>query len=413
MQYKKLFLAPLGVALLAVTTAAVAVPFNAFDPRSLAMGGTGVASATKGDASFYNPALLGFKDKNDKYILEFPIVKAGVSDPGNLGQSVQDFNSGDYIAGFRSSLNAYNLSPTAANRTTLLTTTNRLVIGLQSLSDKTIQGDADAAFELALPGKRLATALVFSTRLVGGGVGSVSAEDLGRLNAIVSSLNSPTPPSYVTDPTNQFSSSVSIRFAVIGELGLSLAKQFTFKGQSFVIGVTPKYVRVQTYDYRFTGADLDNAKVSPSEGKATDFSLDMDFGVAKDFGHGWRGGLSVKNMFGESYITARGNVMTLAPQARIGVMRHNNWGDLAVDFDLTQNDPVGYDSKTRYLGVGAEFQLWRIARTRVGFRYNFADSSTSIVSGGVGFSPFGINLDLAIAGNLNEIIAGAQTGFHF
>ena len=42
-----------------------AMPFGTFDPRSLSMGGTGVASATATNAVFYNPALMAQFEYNE------------------------------------------------------------------------------------------------------------------------------------------------------------------------------------------------------------------------------------------------------------------------------------------------------------------------------------------------------------
>ena len=48
--------------------AAQAMPFGTFDPRSMAMGGTGVASDTSANAAFFNPALLATANKDEDFI---------------------------------------------------------------------------------------------------------------------------------------------------------------------------------------------------------------------------------------------------------------------------------------------------------------------------------------------------------
>ena len=45
-----------------------AVPFGVSDPRSLAMGGTGVASAEASNAVFHNPALLAQFPEGYRYL---------------------------------------------------------------------------------------------------------------------------------------------------------------------------------------------------------------------------------------------------------------------------------------------------------------------------------------------------------
>jgi hypothetical protein len=46
------------------------MPFGLFDPRSIAMGGTGVSSGTGGNASYFNPALLAAAKPKDRFAFE-------------------------------------------------------------------------------------------------------------------------------------------------------------------------------------------------------------------------------------------------------------------------------------------------------------------------------------------------------
>ena len=49
-----------------------AAAFGTFDPRSMAMGGAGVASGTSANANFFNPALLAAARTDEDFSLEFP-----------------------------------------------------------------------------------------------------------------------------------------------------------------------------------------------------------------------------------------------------------------------------------------------------------------------------------------------------
>ncbi len=60
------------------------MPFNSFDPRSMAMGGTGVAVGDPSTAPFFNPAMLTTSDPEKKYSVEFPIVGETMYDPSNM-----------------------------------------------------------------------------------------------------------------------------------------------------------------------------------------------------------------------------------------------------------------------------------------------------------------------------------------
>ena len=50
---------------------------------------------------------------------------------------------------------------------------------------------------------------------------------------------------------------------------------------------------------------------------------------------------------------------------------------------------------------------------RAGYRANLSNSDRSVTSAGIGFSPFGVHVDLAVAGNDNEVGIAAQVGFRF
>ena len=98
---------------------------------------------------------------------------------------------------------------------------------------------------------------------------------------------------------------------------------------------------------------------------------------------------------------------------RIGVSHQTNWSTLVADLDLTENDPVDGGEGSQYASFGAEFNAFRIAQLRVGYRADLVNSDRSTVSAGVGFSPLGVHVDLAVAAGESEIGAAAQFGFRF
>lgn len=400
-----------AVSMLSVFRAAIALPFSAFDPRSFAMGGTGVASGTSANASFYNPGLLAAARDHDDFSLEFPVVAVRLSDPDELMNSADDFNNANYMDNFNNAVDAFNANPSAANKNALVASATSLEAGLLTLSNKAIEGEANAAMVIGIPSKRFGAAFYTNAWVVGGGEGFVSSQDIDTINQLINDVNNGS--TSVTNPTTNFTSAMDARFALLIETGISLATQVNIGGQDIGVGITPKYVRVQTYDYQFTGENLDNAKVSLDTGKKTDSNFNLDMGLAKDFGNGWRTGLVVKNIVPKTYTTVLGNQVKVEPQARVGVAHQTSLTTIAADLDLTENKPVGFDTKTQYLGVGAEFDAWRFAQLRVGYRYNIAASNTSVATAGIGLSPFGVHLDLTVEGSSNEVGASLQLGFRF
>lgn len=117
------------VASLMGSTAVIAMPFNSFDPRSMAMGGTGVAVGDPSTAPFFNPAMLTASDPSKKYSIEFPIIGATIYDPSNMHTNLQTLaNSATPLTNSVNTLNtnstSLSTSVTALNTSATTLTTN-------------------------------------------------------------------------------------------------------------------------------------------------------------------------------------------------------------------------------------------------------------------------------------------------
>lgn len=67
---------------------------------------------------------------------------------------------------------------------------------------------------------------------------------------------------------------------------------------------------------------------------------------------------------------------------------------LAIDADVTRNEPLGFDPQKQYAALGAQIDYWRKNTLRLGYRYNFIDGS-GLPAAGLGFQAFHCNIDLA------------------
>ncbi|NOY61718.1 MAG: conjugal transfer protein TraF, partial [Gammaproteobacteria bacterium] len=208
-------------------------------------------------------------------------------------------------------------------------------------------------------------------------------------------------------------SAAQARFAVFAEVGVSISRQFDLAGQQWALGVTPKYVEVLTYDYLYLGKDIDTAEFTLDEGEKRYSSFNVDIGAAHELGDGWQIGAVIKNLIPQEYETIRNNTITLDPQLRIGAAHRSDWTTVAIDLDLSENDPIGFGPATQYLGAGVEFNLWETLQLRAGYRHNLSDSDTSVATAGIGLSPFGVHIDLAAAANSDEITGSLQLGVRF
>ena len=105
--------------------------------------------------------------------------------------------------------------------------------------------------------------------------------------------------------------------------------------------------------------------------------------------------------------------MRLIPQTRVGISHTNRWSTVALDVDLYRNDPVGVENYTQYIALGGELNGWNWGQLRAGWRVDVVNSARNIITFGLGFSPFGVHADVALAGNEHELGASFQLGFRF
>lgn len=435
------------------SASALAVPFNSFDPRSMAMGGAGVAVANPSTAPLFNPALLSVEDEAKKYSIELPIIGVRAYDPGNLRSSTLQ----DDIDALNLSINAANTGGTAAlpaNMAAVAGNVSKLNNSLKAVDNQPVQGEFGAATVIGVPGKNVGFAFYADAWGAAGGIltykdatnlttfsseaSALSTCTLATTADITTCLNNAgiTNPTYINtttgtvtfDPNTSLLSTVEVRGVVIGEVGLSISHEFTTYDHSWSLGVTPKIMKLQLID-----AVLD-AKGSNQNGMTGDDYLakydafNFDLGVAKNYGNSWRTGFVVKNVIPQTYDFKRapaagatpvptGATLNLKPQMRVGVSHENTWSTVALDVDLTQNDPAGLEQKSQYVALGGELNAWGWAQLRAGYRADLVNSERNVMSVGLGIAPripfFKFHTDLAVAGNANEIGASAQFGFNF
>ena len=101
-------------ALLLSSSASIALPFASYDPRSMAMGGAGVAVGDAAIAPLFNPALLSVTRYSDDFSLVLPSAGLRVSDPDDLVSSVDSFQAGNYADTLQTSITNLDSATTAA-----------------------------------------------------------------------------------------------------------------------------------------------------------------------------------------------------------------------------------------------------------------------------------------------------------
>ncbi len=422
-----------GVAPLLVlfSTQAAALPFQSIDPRSLAMGGTGTASGSSANAAFMNPALLAAAHEDEDLSVELPIVAGRFADKDELIDEIDNYQNNNLESNLTAAIEAFKVVPNDANAAAVATEAGALWSQLTKLSNKSVQGEFSGGFVVGIPSKNLGASLSANARAVGGGMLEVTVADDNLVNGIVAdgqtSAVALASNSAIQDQlagtqnvVNKLTSNLQARGAVITEVSVALAREVKIAGQTLAIGVTPKYQQITTFDYRM---GVNAAEIDADQGKADYSDFNLDLGAAKDYGNGWKVGMVVKNLISNEYETAPYvtpglaavpvSKLKIAPQARLGAAHSTAWTTVSMDVDLNESESFGFDSKTQYIGLGAELNVFDTLQLRLGYRHNMSDSNTSMPTVGLGFSPFGVHMDIAAAANGDEIAAAFQLGFRF
>ncbi len=211
------------------------------------------------------------------------------------------------------------------------------------------------------------------------------------------------------------------RFVAVNvtEVGITIAKQVSFGDNDdnvWSFGITPKVQNFDIYDYLYRVDDEDDVDFDDvTDAKESESAFNMDIGVARAFGTegNFRIGAVARNVIKQELDTPLGDKVELDPQVRVGAAYR--WGliDLAADFDVTKNDAIAFGGETQYAMLGAEFNAWNWAQVRLGYRTDMANSGFDSYSVGVGFSPFGVHVDLAAFANTSDTDKEAGASIEF
>jgi hypothetical protein len=414
----------MGIAAALGSSLSWALPFNSFDPRSMAMGGAGVAVETTANAPFFNPALLAATSRKHKVEAALPMIGFRSFDPDDFLGSVDDLR--DTADSLDSSIDRYNGNPNALALDDVAKDTRALSDGLAAVSDKPVQFEGGAGFVVGIPSKAYGAAFSASGWTAIGGV--VTYEDADTLAGVAQDVedyadflrgaaSAPSgafvnPDGTVNIDTEEtLESRAKARGILLQEFGLSLAREFKLFGTRLAAGVTPKYVNVTVFDYDEKIDDADTDDLDESTESSANFNFDL--GVAHDHRNGWHSGLVLKNVLAQEYETPDKEPIQIEPQLRAGVAHHNAWSTVAFDLDLTRNDTVGFGEDCQFLTMGVEFRNWRWLQLRAGFRADLVTSDRNVLSLGSGFSAYGVHFDLALAGSENEVGVSSQLGLRF
>jgi hypothetical protein len=398
-----------------------AMPFGVYDPRSIAMGGAGVASANSSNAIFFNPSLLAqyqtrkHRARNSRFV--FPVASFSAS---QLLEDISDFDKDDPEQALSDSISAYNTNPSQTTAADVASATKDLKQGLSKFADEPVFFDAFLGLTIGIGDKREGGAFVFSRRAIGDGLASLSNGDKRLMGDYIEAMDyvasggssgAPHPELFAADgslldQTDTLSSTADGRSLFLTELGVAMAWGRLFDA-GLDIGFTPKVVQGDTYEY---SADLANLR-SRSEHKSNDkWHFTFDAGLNKTLNNNVNVGLVIKNIIPMDFDTASGGRIRVKAQPRIGIAFPSNWGYWAADVDLRENEAIGSGDGTRFISLGGEWRL-SLLTLRTGLKQNLtghSDNAQRAYSFGLGYRFIGWSIDTAIIDSGAEKAASLQ-----
>ena len=189
------------------------------------------------------------------------------------------------------------------------------------------------------------------------------------------------------------------------------------------VGITPKFTKIELLDYSASSETGSESDYIPEDFTSYYEAFNFDIGIAHRLENGWTLGLAARNLIAHEYaghrlmsgvMTPTGNSLDLTPTVHLGAARQEEWWTVAVDLDLiAQEGVLPQLPGEQYLSTGVELDLAGWGQLRGGYRLNLDDSIRNVASAGIGVSPFGIHLDVGVAGNQNELGLAVQLGFRF
>lgn len=450
----------------------MSLPYQPKDIRSIALGGTGVASAKSRYAAEFNPALLSHYPKTQGLSISmFGLSARGQYDQGAY-DAFMDVEDKEYIEQLKQSSDAMNRFD-SRNFGRLVDTFSKnadLLSGrLKTISDKPIGASGGNLFSLSFPDKDIGVGFYQTTSVHLEASAHISNCDLQFLEKFTEYLqgidiNNPSvieqgdsariscdqrdmeldffkvengnrrfvnlAKDTAKDGKSYLLSNAEALGVVISELGLAFSHGRDISAVQLAFGVTPKYLLIY------------GAYAGPTIQSVNDGSFDFDkdlkdnyvnmdaFSVDIGFAAGFLKdknlslGLTLSNIIpvkvemtsiigGGSGLKKK--AVKIEPQATFGAS-YRNWGvEVAMDIDLNANSPLNVGGEHQYLGFGFEYDLAQrgCLNLRTGTRINLKDSDDQILTAGLGVNIMAFYLDIGTEFADGHYGGGLQMGLSF
>lgn len=402
---------------------AAAAPFGSSDPRSAAMGKTGVAAIDNTSSAYFNPALLAaFPERKHSGNQQRIALPAATAFASNSAKDLIDLDDQNYDQQIADAVADYNATQNTADFIDVLQSLDE---DLNQTSAQPLAIDAQASIVFRIPDRHEGGAFYFSRRAIVDGVVDYSDDDSALINDYLEELEfvqgggAPAtlhPELYnngaLIDPVDNLTSAADAAGLVIEEMGLSMAWQVTLWDTDMMLGMTPKVARVTAYEYSAVASSGDLTEDSEYDNEE---NVNLDLGWAQQVNDNLMVGLAIKNLIKQEYRTASNNFLTLEPQVRIGSAYRSRWGNFTIDVDLLENAPLYSGDPTQEIGFGGEWTVWNQS-LRAGVVKNLAatgDNAGALFTFGLHFQLSGLFTDFSYGKSDSQEMAAFQLGIQF
>lgn len=404
---------------------ALAVSYGIYDPRAMGMGGATVAAGDTQHAHFYNPALLSFHDEDEDLTRDGRFILPGLlamSSEG--GKAARNLIEDDMVENITDSIDRFNANPAdEQGRQSLLDAMTDINTAMRDMDENPIELELFTGLSVSEPAEREGGSFYLGIRAIVFGEADVTEADLAlmedyeeaaRFVASNGTEGEQHPELYngtqLTDPRPNLTSQAQISSLAISEWGIAMAKEFDVFNYPVSFGFTPKIVQAEVYrdDVNF----IDEVP-SYSDNKKSHLTMNFDLGVAAEVYENVRVGFAVRDVMEKTFKSQNGLELNLEPRMRLGVAYVNQWITVGMDVDAVKNKPIATEEENQELALGVDVRPWNSLSFRAGYRQNFAGESDDVMSFGVRYAVWRLEMEMAYAVS-DDVEGGAlQLGLRF
>lgn len=350
-----------------------------YTSRNAGMAGTGAASSHFNEAAQANPALLAQPYHKRRGYIGVSPLSGEASDKDEVVDTIDELD--ELFDTFESAVDTFTASPTTENQTTAENARDDILDKLESIDQKPIAGQLSIMLSVAVPYDSFSFA--FDSRYTAIGVAQLNfdSDDREILQRAIDDSDS--------NLTDLVETTVNATGVFIKENIFSVAKRFDYKGREFSVGLSPKFVELDTYFYSQGAEDVDTDNLEKNDYRKDETSLNLDIGLAYYLSDEVTAGLVLKNIFQRDFKTITINeqfdIYETKLSATAGLALEKSFYSAAIDIDILPERGIKSVKNSQFIRLGTELNAFDMAQLRLGMRVDARGHRDNVVTAGVNF----------------------------